>query len=96
MQEGLYKPIYIKVILGFLLMMAGLLLTFVMYRFFPVPKEAGMNGLGAILYTLYGLGGTEILYILGVIFSRNHPYVVFCLSLFLFIFILVVIRSYGV
>ncbi len=96
MKDEWYKPIYIKTILGFLLIMVGLLLTFLVYRFFPVPKSEGFDGLGAVMLTLYGLGGTEVLYILGVVFSRNHPYVVFCLSLFLFIFVLIFIRSFGV
>ena len=92
MDEQFYKPLWVKASLGFILIFAGLFLTFLMYKFFPVPKETGFDGYGALLYVFIGLGVTLILYIIGVIYSQNHPYRIFSLSLMLFFGILVFIR----
>jgi len=92
MDEQFYKPIWVKATLGFALIMCGILLTFLMYKFFPVPKEPGFNGLGALRFVFFGLGLTLLLFIIGVIFLRNYPYRVFTLCLMLFFGILVFIR----
>lgn len=88
----MFKPIWIKAILGFLLFMIGLVFTFLVFRFIPIPKETGYDGLSGLLLTLFCLGAIEILYILGVIFSRNHPYRVFSMCLLLFLTTLLLIR----
>jgi hypothetical protein len=92
MKDEYFKPIWIKALLGFALMMVGLLLTFLVFRFIPVPNDKGYDGLSPLLTVLFCLGGIEILYILGVIFSRNHPYVIFTLCLFAFLIVLILIR----
>lgn len=92
MDEQFYKPIWVKAVLGFTLLFAGVLLTFLMYRFFPVPNEAGYDGFGALTPIFIGLGVTLVLYITGVIIVKNHPYRIFALSLMLFFGILVFIR----
>ena len=48
MDEQFYKPIWVKAVLFFALLFAGVLLTFLMYRFFPVPNQVGYDGLGAL------------------------------------------------
>ena len=92
MDEQFYKPIWVKAILFFALLFAGVLLTFLMYRFFPVPNQVGYDGLGALTPICIGLGVTLALYVVGVIMMKNHPYRVFALSLMLFIGILIVVR----
>jgi len=92
MDEQLYKPIWVKAVLAFALVMSGILLTFLMYKFFPVPNEAGYNGFGALRYVCMGLGLTLVLYIVGVIVMRNYPYRIFLLCLMLFFGILVFVR----
>ena len=92
MHEQFYKPIWVKASLGFALIMLGILLTFLMYKFFPVAKEPGFHGFGALKFVFIGLGFTFCLYILGVILIRNYPYRVFLLCLMLFFGILVFIR----
>ena len=92
MDEQFYKPLWVKAVLGFALLFAGLLMTFLMYRFFPVPNQAGYDGFGALTPIFIGLGVTLGMYIAGVMLMRNHPYRVFALSLMLFIGILVFVR----
>ena len=92
MDEQFYKPTWVKAVLFFALLFAGVLLTFLMYRFFPVPNQAGFDGLGALTPIVIGLGVTLILYVVGVILIKNHPYRIFALSLMLFIGILIVVR----
>lgn len=92
MEEQFYKPIWVKALLGFALVMLGIFLTFLMYKFFPVPNEAGYDGFGALRYVCLGLGFTLLLYIVGVIFIRNYPYRIFLLCLMLFFGILVFVR----
>jgi hypothetical protein len=92
MDEQLYKPIWLKAVLAFLLLMLGILFTFLVYRFFPVPKQTGFDGLDELLYIFLGLGFCIVLYITGVILNRNHPYRIFSFCLFLFLMILIVVR----
>ncbi|HXR80033.1 MAG TPA: hypothetical protein VN763_03900 [Saprospiraceae bacterium] len=92
MHEQFYRPIWVKASLGFALIMLGMLLTFLMYKFFPVAKEPGYDGFGALKFVFIGLGFTLCLYILGVICVRNYPYRIFLLCLMLFFGILVFIR----
>jgi hypothetical protein len=92
MDEQLYKPIWVKVVLGFALVLTGLLLTLMMYKFFPVPKEPGFDGMGALRFVFMGLGLTLALYVVGVILVRNYPYRIFLLCLMLFFGILVFVR----
>lgn len=92
MNEDYFKPIWIKAILGFALMMTGLLFIFLVFRFFPIPKQTGFDALNAVLLSLYVLGGIEVLYIIGMLIQKNHPYRVFTSCLVLFTGILVLIR----
>lgn len=92
MDEQFYKPIWVKAVLAFLLVMLGIFLTYLMFKFFPVPNEAGYNRYGALRYIFLGLGLTLVLYIVGVIFMRNYPYRIFLLCLMLFFGILVFVR----
>jgi len=93
MEEQFYKPLWVKAVLGFGLVFAGILFTFMMYKFFPVPNQARFDGFGALTYVGIGLACTLIIYILGVLYSRNHPYRVFSLCLMFFIGFLVIVRS---
>ena len=92
LDEQLYKPIWVKAVLGFALIMLGIFFTFLMYKFFPVPHESRFHGFGALRYVCIGLGLTVLLYIGGVIAFRNFPYRIFMLCLMLFFGILVFIR----
>ena len=92
MNDAYFKPIWIKALLGFALMMVGLLFTFLVFRFIPIPKETGYDGLSSLMLILFCLGGIELLYILGVIFSRNHPYVIFSLCVIAFVVVLGMVR----
>lgn len=92
MDELLYKPIWLKAVLAFALILLGILLTFIVYRFFPIPKQEGFDGLGALLYIFLGLGFCVVLYLAGVILRQNHPYRMFFISLALFVMILVFVR----
>jgi hypothetical protein len=92
MDEQFYKPIWVKVSLTFGLVMSGLVLTWMMFKFFPLPNEAGTKGYGALKYICVGLVITVILYIIGVILMRNYPYRIFLLCLMLFFGILVFVR----
>jgi hypothetical protein len=91
-KDEYFKPIWIKAILGFALIVFGLVSTFLVFRFIPIPKEEGFDGLGGLMIVLFCLGGFELSYILGVIFSRNHPYVIFTVNLFAFILLLFAVR----
>lgn len=92
MDEQLYKPIWLKAVLAFALILLGILLTFIVYRFFPIPKQEGFDGMGALLYIFLGLGVCVVLYLVGVILRQNHPYRMFFISLCLFVIILVFVR----
>jgi hypothetical protein len=91
-EEQFYKPIWIKALLAFALLMSGIVLTWMMFKFFPIPNQEGSKGMGALKYICTGLGITLILYILGVIFARNYPYRIFLLCLMFFFGILVFVR----
>jgi hypothetical protein len=92
MNELFYKPIWVKTILGFSLVMSGIVFTYLMYKLFPVPNEPRFDGLGALKYVFIGLGFTLCCYIVGVIFVRNYPYRIFLLCLMMFFGMLVFIR----
>ena len=92
MKDEYFKPIWIKAILGFLLMILGLVFTFLVFRFIPIPKQEGFDGFGGLMIVLFCLGGFEVSYILGVILSRNHPYVIFSVNLVGFMILLLSIR----
>ncbi|HZV68809.1 MAG TPA: hypothetical protein VFG10_04665 [Saprospiraceae bacterium] len=92
MREEYYMPIWIKALLAFLLVMLGILFTFIMYRFFPVPKETGFDGLGSLMYIFFILGALELVFIFGVMFLRKHPYSLFSTCLLLFLVGLILIR----
>ena len=96
MKAEYYEPIWVKTLLGFGLMIIGLLMTFLVYRFIPVPKLEGYDGFRSVLLTLLGLGAVELFYIVGVMFSKNHPYVIFTLCMVLFILGLVGFRIFMV
>jgi hypothetical protein len=55
MKEEFYMPLWIKALLGFGLVMAGILFTFITYRFFPVKKESGFDNSGSLTLYLYRL-----------------------------------------
>lgn len=92
MDEQFYKPIWVKVALAFALVMSGIVLTWMMFRFFPMTNEVGAKGYGVLKYVCIGLGVTLVLYIVGVSFMRNYPYRIFLLCLMLFFGILVFVR----
>ena len=92
MKDEYFKPIWIKAILGFLLMILGLVFTLLVFRFIPIPKKEGMDGLGGLMIVLFCLGGFELSYILGVVLKRNHPYVVFAVNLIGFVILLLLVR----
>jgi len=92
MEEQFYKPIWVKVSLAFALIMCGIVLTWMMFKFFPVPNEAGSGGMNALKYICTGLGFTVLLFILGVSFMRNYPYRIFLLCLMFFFGVLVFVR----
>ena len=60
MKPELYQPIWIKAVLGFVLFMLGLLFTFLVFRFIPISKKEGVDGLGGLLIVLFCLAGFEV------------------------------------
>jgi hypothetical protein len=96
MKPELYKPIWIKAVLGFALFMLGLLFTFLVFRFIPISKKEGVDGLGGLLIVLFCLAGFEVSYILGVVLKRNHPYVVFGVNLVGFVIVLFLVRFFHI
>ena len=93
MKEELYMPIWIKTILAFVLVMAGILFTFIVFRFFPVSKDVGFDHLGSLMYVFIALGGCFLLFVVGLLFDKRHPYTLFVICLFLFTILLIIIRS---
>ncbi len=96
MREEYYMPIWIKGLLGFALVMAGILFTFIVFRFFPVPKETGFDGLSSLMFVFFALGICLVLYVGGLIFDKRHPYSIFAICLGLFASSLVLIRIFHV
>ena len=92
MDEQLYKPIWLKAVLAFLLVLLGILFTFLVYRFMPIPKQQGFDGLGELIYIFIGLGICVTIYLVGVILRQNYPYRMFFVSLVLFVAILFYVR----
>ena len=85
-------PIWIKTLLAFALVMFGVLFTFIVFRFFPIPKETGFDSLNSLMYVFIALGACLILFIIGLLMDRKHPYSLFTLCLGLFLVILILIR----
>lgn len=96
MRDEYYMPIWIKGLLGFALVIAGILFTFIVFRFFPVPKEAGFDGLSSLMFVFIVLGICLVLYVGGLIFDKRHPYSLFAICLGLFASALVLIRIFHV
>lgn len=96
MLEEYYMPIWIKAILAFILVLLGIALTYCMFRFFPVPQKAGFDARGSLMYVLTALGGILILYVVGLIMARRHPYSIFSVCMLIFIMLLISIRVFGV
>ena len=92
MKEEYYMPLWIKTLLGFGLVMAGILLTFATYRFFPVKKESGFDNLGSLKFTFISLGMVLIVFIIGLLMDKRHPYSLFILCLSMFVLLLAGIR----
>jgi hypothetical protein len=92
MDEQLYKPIWLKAVLAFLLVFLGILFTFLVYRFYPIPKQAGFDGRAALLYIFLGLGASVVIYLAGVMMRQNYPYRFFLLGLTVFALILGYVR----
>lgn len=88
----IYIPGWIKAVLGFALIMLGVLLTFLMFRFFPVRKETGFDSMGALIYSWFALGISFVLYIVGLIIDKKHPYTLFFICLGIFAVLLAGIR----
>jgi hypothetical protein len=76
--------------------MVGVLFTFLMFRFFPVPKQTGYDGMDALSYVFMSLGAVLILFITGLIMDKKHPYSLFAICLSVFVTLLVLIRILGV
>jgi len=92
MREEYYMPIWIKAILGFALVVGGMLCTFLVFRFVPLPKESGIDGFGSLMMVFTALGAILVLFVLGLIFDRRHPYTLFSMCMGLFLVLLVLIR----
>ena len=92
MKEEFYMPGWIKAVLGFALVMLGLLFTFIVFRFFPVKKEAGFDGMGSLIYSFFALGMVLILYVVGLLMDKKHPYTLFFICIGMFVLLLAGIR----
>ena len=92
MKEEYYLPIWIKALLGFALVMLGLLFTFIVFRFFPMPKGTGFDGLNTLITVFVALGIILLLFVVGLIMDKRHPYSLFGICLGLFVLALVLIR----
>ena len=92
MKEEFYMPIWIKALLGFALVMLGILFTFIVFRFFPVKKEPEFDGWGSMVYSLFSLGIVLVAYIIGLLMDKKHPYTLFLICLAMFVLLLAGIR----
>ena len=92
MKEEFYIPIWIKALLGFALVMLGILFTFIVFRFFPVKKEPGFDGWGSLVYSWFSLGIVLVAYIIGLLMDKKHPYTLFFICLAMFVLLLAGIR----
>ncbi|MDQ3015102.1 MAG: hypothetical protein M3R25_00025 [Bacteroidota bacterium] len=92
MKEEFYMPIWIKTLLGFALVMGGIVFTFLVFRFIPVRKETGFDGLNSLMFVFLALGIALLLYIVGLIFDKRHPYSIFTFCFGLFLGALLLIR----
>ena len=92
MKEEFYMPGWIKAVLGFALVMLGLLFTFIVFRFFPVKKEVGFDGMGSLIYSFFALGMVLILYVVGLLMDKKHPYTLFFICIGMFVLLLAGIR----
>lgn len=88
----IYIPGWIKAVLGFALIMSGLLFTFLVFRFFPVLKETGYDQRGALEYSLFALGLVFVMYVVGLFIDKKHPYTLFFICLGIFALLLTGIR----
>jgi hypothetical protein len=93
MEEEFYMPIWIKALLGFALVMVEILFTFLVFRFIPIPKQSGYDGLGALLYVFSAMGISLILFVVGLLMDKKHPYTLFALCLGSFLVVLGLIRG---
>ena len=91
-EKVIYIPNWMKAVLGFALIMLGLLFTFLLFRFFPVLKETGYDQRGALEYSLFALGVVFVMYLVGLIMDKKHPYTLFFICLAIFAMLLVGIR----
>ncbi len=94
MKEEFYMPIWIKTLLGFALVMGGILCTFLVFRFVPVRKEEGFDGLSSLMFVFMALGIALVLYIGGLLFDKRHPYSIFSICFALFLGALILIRIF--
>ena len=85
-------PIWIKALLAFALIMIGIVLTYLSFKFFPIPNETGFDGFGSLMYVFIALGVSVLVFILGLIIDRRHPYSLFAICLTLFLVLLILIR----
>lgn len=92
MKEEYYMPIWIKALLGFVLVMGGILCTFLVFRFIPIRKETGFDGLSSLMIVFIALGIALLAYIAGLIFDKRHPYSIFSICFGLFLVALGMIR----
>ena len=92
MKKEIYIPGWVKVVLGFGIIMLGLLFTFLVFRFFPVRKETGYDGMGALVYAWFALGVVFVMYLVGLIMDKKHPYSLFFICLGIFVLLLAGIR----
>jgi hypothetical protein len=92
LKEEFYMPLWIKALLGFGLVMAGILFTFITYRFFPVKKESGFDNSGSLTFVFISLGMVIMVYIIGLLIDKRHPYSLFILCLLMFVLLLAAIR----
>ena len=92
MKEEFYMPIWIKAILGFALVMLGIIFTFAVFRFFPVKKETGFDHMGSLTYAFISLGMVLVIFIIGLLMDKKHPYTLFALCLGMYVVLLAGIR----
>ncbi len=95
MNEKEISPTKNKVISGILLFVLGIVITFIVFRLFPLPKGTGFDGLGSLLYAFFLLFAIELLYIIVVMIKKRHIYSIFFACLALFLAGLIVIRWMG-
>ena len=95
MREEFYMPLWIKALLGFGLVMTGILFTFIVFRFFPIPNQTGFDGLDVLFYVFLSLGAVRFIFIIGLVMDRKHPYSLFGICLGVFTVLLILIRLWG-